>query len=62
MDSKNEESLQTLNRENYTEIKNISDGNFFYRCISQAMDNYQDNYLYYRHLIFVYIYIKIKKN
>ena len=37
----------------YTKI--IADGNCFYRSLSQALDKSQENYKYYRELIFNYI-------
>ena len=37
------------------EIQKIPDGNCFYRSISQALDKSQENYKYYRELIFNYI-------
>ena len=37
------------------EIQIIADGNCFYRSISQALDKSQENYKYYRELIFNYI-------
>ena len=62
MDTKDQEiTPQTLSWENIYEIKIIGDDNFFFRCPSQVIDKYQGNYQYYRHLIYNYIYIKIKK-
>lgn len=37
------------------EIQIIGDGNCFYRCLSQEIDQTQDNYRYYRALIYNYI-------
>lgn len=36
-------------------IEIIGDGNCFYRCLSQEIDNTQENHRYYRELIYNYI-------
>ena len=42
--------------EDMTEIMIVSDGNCFFRCLSQVLDNSKENYHYYRILIYNYIY------
>lgn len=42
--------------EDYIEVSIIGDGNCFYRCLSQAIDHTQENYQYYRTIIYNYIY------
>ena len=37
------------------EIQIIADGNCFYRCLSQEIDLTQENYKYYRSLMYNYI-------
>ena len=59
--SKGSKELIYLKRENVEEISIIGDGNCFYRCLSQIFDHYQENYSYYRLLIYNYIY-KNKEN
>ena len=42
--------------EDMIEINIVGDGNCFFRCLSQVIDNTQENYHYYRILIYNYIY------
>ena len=42
------------------EIQIIGDGNCFYRCLYQELDHTQENYDYYRALIYNYIEAKIQ--
>ena len=57
-DEKN--SKQTSHTHNTVEdmiqIHIVGDGNCFFRCLSQAIDNSQENYHYYRILVYNYIY------
>ena len=34
----------------------MGNGNCFFRCLSQHFENHQENHLYYRHLIYTYIF------
>ena len=44
-----------LSSKEYTEISIIGDGNCFYRCLSIHIEKFQENYNYYRNLIYQYI-------
>ena len=39
--------------EDMIEINIVGDGNCFFRCLSQVIDNTQENYHYYRILIYI---------
>ena len=45
----------TIESNNVLEIQIIGDGNCYYRCLSQELDKTQENYQYYRNLIYNYI-------
>ena len=44
-----------LNKNEFSEIGIIGDGNCFYRCLSMFYEYNQDNYRYYRRIIYEYI-------
>ena len=45
----------TIESNNVLEIQIIGDGNCYYHCLSQELDKTQENYQYYRNLIYNYI-------
>ena len=46
---------RNISPKDYGEITMVGDGNCFFRCLSQYFDNTQENFSFYRQLIFEYI-------